>query len=121
MVKGLLAFAVGLVLAITWPSLHVNSLGRDLHDDPRLSRPEAEWLSLVHTGELVDVLVGALQDHLCPTLDRQHVAVWLVAVVDHDRDARVALQVSGFEAVDSGIEVDVTAVGRDPDQRGLRA
>src|ERR1700694_4578878 len=107
MTNGLAAFAVTFLLGITWPSLHVNSLGRDLHDDPGLGRPERERFPFVRSGELVDVLVGALEDHLRPTLDREHVAVWLVAVIDHDRDTGVARQVASLDAVHRGVEVDV--------------
>src|ERR1700674_502331 len=121
MTNGLAAFAVTFLLGITWPSLHVNSLGRDLHDDPGLGRPERERFPFVRSGELVDVLVGALEDHLRPTLDREHVAVWLVAVVHNDRAPRVAFQVPGFKAVHRSVEVDVSPVGFDPDQGGFRA
>src|SRR5229473_6486896 len=99
MENGLVAFAAGFVFAITKPSLHVNSLGRHLHDDPRLGRPEGKWLPFVNTGELVDMLVSTLEHQLDPTPDGEHVAVRLVAVVHHDRDTGVALKVASLESV----------------------
>src|SRR5450756_3239167 len=47
--NGLVAFAEGFVFAITRPSLHVNSLGCHLHDDP--------GLCLLYTSDAADDLL----------------------------------------------------------------
>src|SRR6202011_5816934 len=86
-------------LAITRRSLHVNPLGRDLDDHPRLVGPESPELPPgVHARELLDVLVGAFHDELGAAPDRQRAPIRTLGVDDRDRDAIVALQVASLQA-----------------------
>src|ERR1700736_4822604 len=104
--------------AIRQRSLHVNALGRDLHDHPRLVGPKTfEGLAGVDAGELVDVLIRARQDQLGAPSYRQHVPVGMGRVEHCDRDPVVALEVAGLEAWKSRVEVDVLAVRLDPHDR----
>src|SRR5438309_8577678 len=107
-------------LALIRRSLHVNPFGRDLHDHPRLVGPESlELPPGVHARQLLDVLIGAFHDQLRSAADRQRVPIGTLWVDDGDRDAVVALQVAGLEARKRRAEVDVCAVGLDPDDGRL--
>src|ERR1700736_417503 len=109
-------------LAITRRSLHVNPLGRDLDDHPRLVGPESPELPPgVHACELFDVLVSPFHDQLGAAPDRQRAPIRTLGVDDGDRDPVVTMQVASLEAGKRGVEVDVFAVGLDPDDSGLRA
>src|SRR5438445_13659184 len=108
-------------LGLTRRSLQMDPFGRDLDDHARLAWPGTlEPISGVCARQLFDVLIGAFGDQFGAAADRRRVSIRMRGIEDRDRDAVVTQEVAGLEPMKGGVEIDVLAVGFDPDDRRLR-
>src|SRR6267143_2389710 len=100
----------------------LDGLGQDLHHHAHLARPTVGVLVLAQIllGERVDVIVRALLGHLDDPPANLDIAVWVLGVLDRERDARVLLEILVLHAPPRRVEAHVGAVVFHPDRRHLR-